>query len=517
MNRRLLLVSLLTAAATPLVEPAVAVEVPRSCTVVGTAQADVLHGTPGADTICGLGGDDLLLGRGGKDTLRGGAGDDTLRGGRGSDVLLGAGGRDDLDGHAGRDQNVGGAGGDVCAYDVDDVRFRSCTFDQEDPVIREVVVLTPTVDVSQGSQDIVIRVHVTDDSQHYIESATLHDSLVDGAMLRTFDEELVAGDGSDGWWELRRTVPRGFPPSRLRLSIRAEDVAGRYVHFEKPFAVTVADHDPVPLPQVSLLRPGTDRVVDTTSSSQHVTVSARVVGMETAVVPRGVALCLEHVASVVLEHCARSVELVSGNRWDGVWRGEVALRPTDLPGEWSPVIKVADTARPDEPFDHVGRWGGGRRWNVYGAPWALLQPSGVDSVVTVSGAAPDATPEFVSASLPEGTVTRPQSDETHQLPLEVEVTDGGGTPLSSVAVHLVPLDQGVQLHGGGPVLTRAGDGQWDGILPIRATTTPGRYALIVAYRDGNHLRYHGGESARVATHLPLLPLPGDSDPIISVQ
>ena len=515
MNRRLLLVSLLTAAATPLVEPAVAVEVPRSCTVVGTAQADVLHGTPGAEhlaaeattscwdvagrtpsvagqvtTRCVADGDPMCSSAPGAETI--------------SMVTLAAIER-------GRCRWRRGA------YDVDDVRFRSCTFDQEDPVIREVVVLTPTVDVSQGSQDIVIRVHVTDDSQHYIESATLHDSLVDGAMLRTFDEELVAGDGSDGWWELRRTVPRGFPPSRLRLSIRAEDVAGRYVHFEKPFAVTVADHDPVPLPQVSLLRPGTDRVVDTTSSSQHVTVSARVVGMETAVVPRGVALCLEHVASVVLEHCARSVELVSGNRWDGVWRGEVALRPTDLPGEWSPVIKVADTARPDEPFDHVGRWGGGRRWNVYGAPWALLQPSGVDSVVTVSGAAPDATPEFVSASLPEGTVTRPQSDETHQLPLEVEVTDGGGTPLSSVAVHLVPLDQGVQLHGGGPVLTRAGDGQWDGILPIRATTTPGRYALIVAYRDGNHLRYHGGESARVATHLPLLPLPGDSDPIISVQ
>jgi hypothetical protein len=515
-NRRLLVVSLLAAVSAPPVLPAAAVDVPRSCTVVGTARAEVLRGTPAADKICGLGGNDVLLGRGGRDILLGGPGADTIRGGPAADRLLGASGRDDLRGDSGSDRNVGGGGDDVCVYDSDDIWRLSCTYDQQDPVVQEVQVLTPTVDVSQESKEVVIRVHVTDDSEHYIASATLHDSRVDGALLRTFDEELVAGDGRDGWWELRRTVPRGFPASRLRLSIRAEDVSGRYVHHDQSSAVTVEDHDPVPLPEVSLLRPGLDRSVDTTSGTQRIAISARVAGVETAVEPGSVALCLEHVASVVLEHCAPSVELVSGNRWDGVWAGKVALRAADRPGEWSPVVKVADTARPDEAFDHVGRWGGGRRWNLYGAPWTSLQPSGADSVISVSSTAVEAAPELLSASLPEGAVPRPQLDETTDLPLQVAVADGGGTSISSVAVHWVPLDHGVQLHGGGPPLTHAAGGQWDGTLQLRSTTPPGRYALIVVLRDSNHLRYYGGDSARVASHLPLLPLPDGGDPIITV-
>lgn len=134
-----------------------------TCTITGTAGADILTGTAGADTICGLAGDDTIKGLGGDDTVIGGPGsdvvsfassaggvavdlaagvasgegDDSLRevervtgspqpdslygdaranrlvGGGGDDRLFGRGGADDLAGDAGNDRCTGGAGTDT--------------------------------------------------------------------------------------------------------------------------------------------------------------------------------------------------------------------------------------------------------------------------------------------------------------------------------------------------------------------------------------------------------------------
>ena len=46
------------------------------CTVMGTADRDVLAGTAGNDVICGFGGNDVVKGLGGDDTLKGGEGYD---------------------------------------------------------------------------------------------------------------------------------------------------------------------------------------------------------------------------------------------------------------------------------------------------------------------------------------------------------------------------------------------------------------------------------------------------------
>lgn len=63
-----------------------------SCTILGTAGADVLIGTSGDDVICGLGGNDRLVGGAGNDTLNGGDGNDTLQGGAGDDTIYGGAG-----------------------------------------------------------------------------------------------------------------------------------------------------------------------------------------------------------------------------------------------------------------------------------------------------------------------------------------------------------------------------------------------------------------------------------------
>jgi hypothetical protein len=83
---------------------------PGRCTVLGTANADVLTGTPGRDVICGLGGKDTLIGKRGADTLIGGAGPDLLRGGRGRDVLYARDRR--------KDRLIGGSGSDCARVDT---------------------------------------------------------------------------------------------------------------------------------------------------------------------------------------------------------------------------------------------------------------------------------------------------------------------------------------------------------------------------------------------------------------
>jgi polysaccharide biosynthesis protein PslG len=101
-----------------------------SCTVRGTANADVLRGTPRADVICAGAGDDVIYAAGGNDVIyagkgadtvyagdgadavRASAGDDAVYGGSGADRLSGEGGNDLVLGGLGPDQAFGGIGTD---------------------------------------------------------------------------------------------------------------------------------------------------------------------------------------------------------------------------------------------------------------------------------------------------------------------------------------------------------------------------------------------------------------------
>jgi Ca2+-binding RTX toxin-like protein len=69
----------------------------EDCTIIGTANNDVLEGTSGPDVICGGGGADTLKGLGGNDILRGEKGGDKLIGGEGDDTLDGGIGNDTAD------------------------------------------------------------------------------------------------------------------------------------------------------------------------------------------------------------------------------------------------------------------------------------------------------------------------------------------------------------------------------------------------------------------------------------
>lgn len=88
------------------------------CTIIGTAERDLLVGRGGNDVICGLEGNDALYGRSGDDTLRGGRQSDAMFGGRGNDTIQASDGARDLV-HC-------GPGNDTVTADRIDIVHRSC-------------------------------------------------------------------------------------------------------------------------------------------------------------------------------------------------------------------------------------------------------------------------------------------------------------------------------------------------------------------------------------------------------
>jgi RTX calcium-binding nonapeptide repeat (4 copies) len=84
---------LITAAVMLSLLPATAQAAP-TCTIWGSAAADILRGTNGSDVICARDGSDKVFGRGGADVIKGGRGDDVLVGGPAADRLIGGAGRD---------------------------------------------------------------------------------------------------------------------------------------------------------------------------------------------------------------------------------------------------------------------------------------------------------------------------------------------------------------------------------------------------------------------------------------
>jgi len=122
-TRRLALLPLLAAVfVTVAVTGVVSAGPTKTCTIKGTARADVLKGTAKADVICGLGGNDRLSGLAGKDTLNGGPGNDIITGGAGADVMNGGPGNDAFFAGDGQiDRIAGGAGKDRAVADPIDV------------------------------------------------------------------------------------------------------------------------------------------------------------------------------------------------------------------------------------------------------------------------------------------------------------------------------------------------------------------------------------------------------------
>lgn len=347
------------------------------CTIVGTPGADRLVGTTSRDVICGRGGTDRIVGGRGYDVLDGGPGNDTILGDRGADLLYGGDGNDRLYGGTERDRLLGGKGDDLlmgdrgddllegglgadrCPYEPSDFSRISCVFDHEWVQMESLTVSQPVVDATHGDHVVTVRVHLTDDTR--IDTAigpslslrgydVLHSNGLDrpyDVSLGVHELRLVSGSLSDGIWQARVTVPRGFPAAKLKARVMVRDLSHRDVTRERTRAIEVVNEIPDgEFPRVDLLAPASGTRYDATKASAAVKVRARITDADTGVAGR-VQVCVtqwDGPGSPTRILCAPATR-VSGNSADGVWAGAVTV-PKGVIGPNTCVAVVAtDRAR----------------------------------------------------------------------------------------------------------------------------------------------------------------------------
>jgi len=139
--------------------------------ISGDVGNDILDGGHDTDTLTGGDGDDTLIGGVGNDTLNGGLGSDQLQGDVGNDNLFGESGTDTLQGNDGNDLIAGGAdvdsvnggaGLNICDFTSGEPITTTCTYDDDAPVVSDVVLSPSLVEVGTSDQLVTVSIHVTD-------------------------------------------------------------------------------------------------------------------------------------------------------------------------------------------------------------------------------------------------------------------------------------------------------------------------------------------------------------------
>jgi len=500
------------------------------CTIVGTRGADVLVGTPGDDVICGLGGDDVIKGEGGNDVLDGGSGKDRLTGGAGndrvygssgndrikgdsgndridggsgndttdgnsgsdsvkggagtdsvdggsggdvlvggsgSDNLLGESGNDDLDGGAGADSIDGGTGTNWCVVDAAD-KQKACVYDKTAPVAVTAEAVPSTIDVTDAPADLVVRVHLTDDTGVDFVSAEAENP---GTTM--VQPHLVSGTVRDGWWESTVRFPRYGRPGTFQVTTWIRDRVGRVSMDQHSDVYTVVDRNPdLALPVVSDLHMS-PTTIDVRKADANVTVTARItdnlsgVGSADAFLyppgsqgPYGYSLG------------SSRLERVSGTALDGRYRATIVVPKGSPGGLWNAQISVTDAAGGGASARYVGE-DMYRLQNPSGAVYPELSPI-ANGRLQVTGVAVDAAPP----QLLEVIVDKPAVDTLGQgvtVRVRLHVTDVGDGFLTSIIELKGP---GIDQFGG--MAAESGDthdGWWRVDFTLPQGTPPGSYVL----------------------------------------
>lgn len=500
----------------------------QTCTRVGTPGDDVLSGTSSRDVICGLGGDDVIRGGGGNDVLVGGAGSDDLyagagsddvyagtgaddigsaagtddvfggpggdeiSGGSGDDDIFGQDGNDDLTGGRGADEVIGGDGTNWCTLDSQDIGTR-CKYDREAAAAKSLELSRTFADVTESDKFGTVRVHVVDDTgvKDVVLSAYDPDT---GASLTVGYAHLASGTIRDGWWEQSFRARRWTEPGQFTFAVDMRDRVRRSSSREWPAVFRLAnqkvDRD---LPTVTLLKPTESTVVDVRDEAQTVVVEARMKDAQSGVYDGNPFCLFKPVDGFYTNLVCPNAELVSGTRYDGVWRARIRIPRGEVGGDWNVSLHATDHAHPDETHMWLGPdvW---RLWSDNGTnpdPYYPALPNGTGRFKvrgTTDSVAPSVTGVTISPSRID-TLPGPV-----RVKFEVTARDAVGEGVEAVGVWLHPSDA---VEGSGvdfeflDLRLSAGtkvNGTWSGSYDIPQGTPPGTYYLQVMVNDPTHYR-----------------------------
>lgn len=496
------------------------------CTIVGTSSADHMVGTSGSDVICGFGGNDTIDGRGGNDLIRGGAGSDVLTGSGGADTLVGAsgadklsggtgadtitgglggdtatggGGADTLSGGAGNDDLTGGSGDDVlnggdgtnwCTVDAADVQHR-CVYDQAAPTVAAVTVSASKVDVTNGDQDVTVRVHASDDTG--VTSVRVGPADIDNDSYPVTFPTLRSGDVRDGWWTGTLTFQHWAEPGTYHVQVRLTDRVNRHSGGGlSETTVEVVDANPdTDLPEAKLVSPQPTDTFDVRTTDADVVVKARLTDAVSGVYRAETCLHapLGDYGYEIYASCA-SLKLRSGDRNNGVWSVTVPILRGQTGGDWDVEISVSDRAHGDG--HQLSYWGPDEyHWKVDPDPaYDRPLPGGLGRFTVLGPKRGDTVAPAVSSVAvdPTHVDTLPGDATVHFTVKASDVGDG----VDGVYVELLPAttdestpdDPSTSLD---LATGTASSGTWTGSLNIPGQTPPQTYYLkVVAWDAAQH-------------------------------
>ena len=452
-----------------------------ACTVIGTAEADVLTGTPGNDVLCGLGGDDVLEGGGGDDVLDGGPGLDDLGGGEGDD---------DLDGGPDGDVLDGGVGVNWCVPMADDL-LQSCRYDEQRPAVEYLEVVPGSVDARAADVPVVALVRLTDDTGVRSAWVSSSDPATGRVGPRFGGPVLVAGTVRDGLWEVTGTVRRHQGDGVFQLSVSVVDRLGRnsdpYYGGALKVRSAVADRQPPEVVSTTLTSSTGSFPIDVRTAPGEVVVEARITddlaGVEDLpwmcpAAPTG--------DGYSADGGCQALQRVSGTPLDGVYRGAFSLPQGALSGDWDMSLSVNDTVN---YADHTqwlspGLYGD---WNESARPL----PDGAGQFAVLGAEGDEVAPTVTETVLTPLEVDTLYADQT--VTVAVHAVDAGTDGVRQVGAWLHASSDGTTpnletvetttLARGTPT-----DGWWELTLTVPQGTPPGTYYLLTYIDDTKHRR-----------------------------
>ena len=381
----------------------------------------------------------------------------------------------------------------------------------EAPELVELTVSADTVDVSEQSEDVVVRMHLTDDiGVTSVRSHLIADSP--SSLIAQPAYQRVSGTARDGWWEATATIPRGFAPGPLELSASFSDVGGHRGGVSTDAGLTVVDSAPdLTLPTVQIVTPAVPTTVNVSTGPKVFHVEAHLVDVDTGVADdpvgiEGPTLCasrltLAEEAPVTVD--CQALTLQSGDVHDGLWSADLTI-PVALPsGDLLLSAHVTDEAHPSSLARQCGdeEWA----WGHYGPlrRWTAVQGA-TNADHLLRGSLSDTPPVQAGTTLDKSVVT---AGET--VTVSVDAEDLGVFGVSAVTAALVNAD-GVTLTL--PLAMVEGDPSdgiwtWTGVRP--SGLAAGQYRLVVMIRDRNHLRMFAGSTLQSEAGIDIGDLPGD--------
>ena len=362
----------------------------------------------------------------------------------------------------------------VTTEDGDFSASATAKIDWSAPALESLTITTPSstseVDVTEASQTIVFRAHLTDASGVERVTMNVFNTTSNGSVGKSsFAPEfaLVSGDEKEGVYEATLILDADTRPGNYQCDLKVWDVLGN-----TPFLSNVVgrvsftvinnnmDTDAPALESLTITTPSSTSEVDVTEASQTIVIRAHLTDAS------GVERVTMNVfnttsnGSVGKSSFAPEFALVSGDEKDGVYEATLILDSDTRPGNYQCDLKV---------------------WDVLGNTPFLSNVVGRVSFTVINNAGDFDAPalEFLTITTPSSTSEVDVTEASQTIVFRAHLTDASGVERVTMNVFNTTSNGSVGKSSFAPEFALVSgdekDGVYEATLILDSDTRPGNY------------------------------------------